>query len=1359
MLQEFERIIEERGWANCVQEEILKRVETRLKRRLPAGVPLALTALQKQAIETPGFWHDDWHYINEPQHLMVQGATSAGKTLLSELNVIDVLKHGQKAIVLVPLKAMVHERSSQFREDISGQTGEYKIFASSADHLEHDEQIIAGNYDVAVIVYEKFFAMLSQGARGLMENCGLLVVDELSMLSKEQRGPKLEMALEIVRFNYPMTRIMCIATCDCKTDIICRWLGIRPETRICSAKRPVALEEHIIKLNGKGVYRTIPSNCETDAEIAPQEETLEVPGYNADGSPQENEKQLLLAVLKKVQQTTDNARTLVFVNSRKGAEQMADFLRKNIGELGVSAANADHSAFLEKLHSCDPDDSRQHLINELIPCGIAYHHSGMSTTLRELIESEFVADNSALKVIVATETLTVGVNMPFDVMIMVNSKVPRGSAQPVALSNQEYRNYIGRVGRLGQSNRPGVSYLFVDSDQDRDKYWCSYTEREEVLSALHGATAAELAPYYLSLLINRRRKERNKTNFTSGDLLELFHNSLSEKCGTKAFQPEDMHKSLYRAWLVSDSIDDEWGRDFDEATGRDDESDAALNAREKQYSVQAFGSCIAPYALSCSTCIRIYRTFCEGYKNNRFPANTPRIAIENDWYLLEILYHICLHPEIADSSVLLYPADSRNAPKERILSCLDRLLAEENEDGTKKNILWCDGKPEAVQQRNHLWLLLNSNNLPDEAQMLQAAMRAILLLYWTKGLTAKQIHAMTKFVSFTNGDIERLAEAVSFHLDAICESLRDAWNTETRSTVCPRDTLQALHTLQSRVKYGVSNDLVQLANKHIYGLDRARLLALKKIADEQKLTPMQFLYVASNDCFLDGGPITLAQRRELQEAIERRRAVDKFDMLLNIIGTDAGSALDDAMKTALRALAEWNGEDKRDVDDAFEKLESSLGDLTVSGCGSARWKWSFGDKSLAIGIYQDHRDERDIASIKEFFSKSQNRLLLVSAKCDRPAMLERMAEFHCATVVDTAFLACVLANSISLSLDGGEALLECLCDLRGTFTQSEHSHCTLSHYIRHREDADGKAPRFRLLVGDDSAVYSYGPVNGKGLENALAKDAALSDFTHLSWGSSLRSINTADVPTVILLKRHQVVRSDSLYRFLLTMQQQNSNNCVLLVCTETERDYWENSLAEAADAGGEQAWNSRLACINKVLATDVDAALDAIRAFLSKWEKADFLIGVSYAHREDLPVGLTSADFETDISLLDKLVDQLRDKYGEHRIFYDKYPTAKSVFPLSGGQDASLAAYRKCKVSLVLWNYWATQSPNCREEQKVIFEQCRRGEAKCILLQNHANTDNPGVPADLPGTFPASLDEGNIAAILDAIHRECQPYA
>ena len=129
------------GWdredRSSIYAKTLGKIESRLKSRLPENDEVELTALQRLALRHREFC-DDWSdSASVSKHLIVQGATSSGKTLLSELNILDVVSRGLQAIVLVPLKAMVHERTRQFIDDLEGQG--LRVYGSSSDYMDNDE--------------------------------------------------------------------------------------------------------------------------------------------------------------------------------------------------------------------------------------------------------------------------------------------------------------------------------------------------------------------------------------------------------------------------------------------------------------------------------------------------------------------------------------------------------------------------------------------------------------------------------------------------------------------------------------------------------------------------------------------------------------------------------------------------------------------------------------------------------------------------------------------------------------------------------------------------------------------------------------------------------------------------------------------------------------------------------------------------------------------------------------------------------------------------------------------------------------------------------------------------------------------
>src|SRR5699024_3140334 len=111
-----------------------------------------------------------------------------------------------------------------------------------------------------------------------------------------------------------------------------------------------------------------------------------------------------------------------------------------------------------------------------------------------------------------------------------------------------------------------------------------------------------------------------------------------------------------------------------------------------------------------------------------------------------------------------------------------------------------------------------------------------------------------------SGDLERLAEVISFHLDAIYRSLVTA-AAGSRMVLADSQALAAFYALQTRVKYGMSRDLVILANKHVHGLDRSRLLEFGKLCAERGKTPLELLMTLSDRSIVQY--MTLGQRNLL----------------------------------------------------------------------------------------------------------------------------------------------------------------------------------------------------------------------------------------------------------------------------------------------------------------------------------------------------------------------------------------------------------------------------------------------------------------------------------------------------------------
>ena len=1319
------------GYAKKIVEQIIGR----LQRRLPAGQEVRLTALQRKVLNHPLFRPSWKEGDRPPRNLIIQGATSAGKTLVSDISILDVLEHDRKAVVLVPLKAMVRERVEQLNKDVASVRKGIRIYGSSSDYLDHDELIINGSFDIAVIVYEKYFAFLSQSGGALLRDVKLLVVDELSMLSKEERGPKLEMALEITRTYAPDTRIICLATSDCNADQIAFWLDAGADGIIRCAQRPVSLNEHILRRDGTGRKRHIPSEAECGEDdlneewlnemFPPEEVSFEIPGYNAEMPERERKQRLLTSVIRSVYRKAPGAKVLVFVGSKADTKYYSRFLVSDVDDIFPAitgdAADEEYRKTLEEINACDDDDDRD-AIGELMKRGIAYHNSGVSTVLREIVEKEFQRIDSPVNVIVATETLTVGVNMPFDVMIMLDSKVPKGLGARASLTNQEYRNYIGRAGRLGLIDSAGETYLFVDEERDFNTYWRGfYDEGTRISSALTGTKEDVKAPYYLSLL-QFRRQNRDDYQFGTDDLEQLYKSSLAypfEQERGDRFDASRMQDALKKAQLIADAP---------LVFGLDDDT--------PRYNLTQFGRKIAPYALSLYSCKLIYAYFLTGAMGYGLPARVPQEDIDDDRYLLEILFHVCLHSEVQDFSNMLYPSEtvmrkSSVNPAACIRRALNEIMKETAPDGTPRHKLWCEDDRQLCIYR--IWRA-DMNEL--DVRELQAAMRAILIYYWTQGMEFRPIMKKTEFQSFLRGsapgDLERLAEIVSFHLDAIHASLEGHTRKvpEDPDQIVPvLEDASSFYSLQTRVKYGMKRDLVKLANKHIHGLDRGRLLRFGRLAEERGVSAKDLLFSLGDTAIR--AYMTGRQRNLLIQRIERRFNVrgSDFDGMCRILRQEQPGKNTDAFIECLQDIWDWEG----DVSFLYRRMSMVFSLTPQAGTlvpderdGCFEWGFTVGGKRrrARFAVLGPRAEDRRAQLEKlEYLRQSSCDGRIVIARIDRSSP-EEDARYYTELLADCGgsfdlalsgrLLTDVLLQAYKEQDQAAYVLFQFLTDAFGIFLEQRRINLSMQNYLPRSSDTGDLAERFYLLASYDDNAY-----DGKGIteiRNELTAVPSKNCYV-LPWGTGLTDAIDQEwfyrSLTLIYLNREDVIHSKSLTKFMYHMANLHYLNCYALFGSRNMEELWMN---EQADPGHVRRW---LARNNQVRCLDADRTQEIVRCVSGFWP-GSWKIAISYAHYDpDRPAGQRHDPEQADrraTELLDRLYDRLVDEFGEQLVFYDRNPEHGKVFLEEQAKLRSLEVYQSCRFGLFLCNYWSINNGNCIEERRAVKEGYARGTASYMYL-------------------------------------------
>jgi len=250
---------------------------------------------------------------------------------------------------------------------------------------------------------------------------------------------------------------------------------------------------------------------------------------------------------------------LVFVNSKSSAEAEAERISAKI-----KIDDKDKEAFEELANKIlEVLDKPTKQCQRLALCarkGVAFHHAGLHSQQRELIEDNF--RSGAIKIICATPTLAYGLNLPaFRVVVrdLKRFSSPRGMVWIPVL---EFLQFCGRAGRPDFNDEYGEAICLAETESEKEKIFRTYIEGEpeEILSKL--AVEPVLRTYVLSLIATEYAN-------TKKSLMEFFKKTFYAHQFGDVKQLEDIIKRILK-------LLEEW--EFIEVNERKEEKETDLEA-------------------------------------------------------------------------------------------------------------------------------------------------------------------------------------------------------------------------------------------------------------------------------------------------------------------------------------------------------------------------------------------------------------------------------------------------------------------------------------------------------------------------------------------------------------------------------------------------------------------------------------------------------------------------------------------------------------------------------------------------------------------------------------------------------------
>jgi len=406
--------------------------------------------------------------IFDGRSIIISVPTASGKTFVGELAAAKSALDGKKTLYLVPLKALAEEKFSIFEEDYG------KWFTSCIFTKDHSPpENIVKNSKLIVGTHEKIDLLVRNKVRWL-KDIQTLVVDEIQMIDDKERGPTLEMVITRLKRDNRDLQIIGLSAVLREESVkqLSKWLKAE---YLLDNWRPVELvegkysliDEQLLFLNGTKIS-LLPEELKVIMQQFGKQKTLALLDH----------REIKVMVAKELVKmfAERNKQVLVFAMTRKQAEDFVsglDFHPRDISsteELSTKVVDAvpEPNKTTKKLEKC-------------VRKSVAFHHAGLKLEHRRIVEKAF--EDEVLRVVCATPTLAMGINLPADIVIFLDHA--RRYPQKSDLKIMEYQNMAGRAGRPGFHDKDpmykGHSILIaVDKSEERgeiDKYIGSKPEK------------------------------------------------------------------------------------------------------------------------------------------------------------------------------------------------------------------------------------------------------------------------------------------------------------------------------------------------------------------------------------------------------------------------------------------------------------------------------------------------------------------------------------------------------------------------------------------------------------------------------------------------------------------------------------------------------------------------------------------------------------------------------------------------------------------------------------------------------------------------------------------------------------------
>ena len=431
--------------------------------------------------------------IVENDHILITAHTGSGKTLPAEFAIQHLVDAGKKVIYTTPIKALSNTKLSELRRkypDISFGI----ITGDVSDNPEADVIIMTTEILRNTLFNKKIKNTICSASEGgdcdkslplafemdIDNELGAVVFDEVHYINDEERGQVWEQSLLLLPPQVQL--IMLSATID-KPEVFAGWIEqqkrlqennrgknvylIPTNHRVVPLTHYLWLTTHdktIRRLEGDPMHAKIKEIRNKPVVLkTPEGKFSEVNFHKVktvkdylDKNRHFIKRQYVLNDLSTYMKKNNHLPAICFVFSRRHVEQCAKEINNSLFDEDSTVPNTIEDE-CKKIIMAKLPNYKEYLalpeytdIINMLKKGVAIHHAGMISVIKEMIELLF--DKGYIKLLFATETFAVGINVPAKSTIFTSLQKFNGY-QMRNLYSHEYTQMAGRAGRRGIDDR------------------------------------------------------------------------------------------------------------------------------------------------------------------------------------------------------------------------------------------------------------------------------------------------------------------------------------------------------------------------------------------------------------------------------------------------------------------------------------------------------------------------------------------------------------------------------------------------------------------------------------------------------------------------------------------------------------------------------------------------------------------------------------------------------------------------------------------------------------------------------------------------------------------------------------------